>query len=56
MNRTRLDLSTLRVQSFATSAVLDDAEAQADHDSYRQCISEVSACGICPTDTYAAAD
>jgi hypothetical protein len=55
MNRTRLDLDNLRVQSFATSAVLGDDEAQADHDSYRQCISELSACGVCPTDTYAAA-
>ncbi|HEX8245529.1 MAG TPA: hypothetical protein VF541_18600 [Longimicrobium sp.] len=55
MNRTWLDLDNLRVQSFATSAVLGDDEAQADHDSYRQCISELSACGVCPTDTYAAA-
>ncbi|HSU14170.1 hypothetical protein [Longimicrobium sp.] len=53
MKRTRLDLSNLRVQSFATSAVLSDDEAQADHDSYRQCISELSACGVCPTDTFA---
>ena len=52
MNRKRLDLSTLRVQSFETAAVLDDAEAQADHGSALQCVSEVSACGICPTDTY----
>ncbi len=51
MERTRLDLTSLRVQSFVT--LLDEDEAQADHGSGRQCISEVSACGIC-TDTYAA--
>ncbi|HYH79915.1 MAG TPA: hypothetical protein VEX86_08955 [Longimicrobium sp.] len=43
----RLKLETLAVQSFET---LDDDEAFSGNDSYRQCISELSHCGVCPTE------
>ena len=48
----RLNLDTLTVQSFSTQPLADD-EAYLGVESKTQCISEVSACGICPTDTYA---
>jgi len=48
----RLELDTLTVQSFATHTLADE-EAWNTAESKTQCISELSACGICPTDTYA---
>jgi hypothetical protein len=44
----RLNLDTLGVQSFETLA---DDEAYTTNDSGRQCISELSHCGVCPTET-----
>ena len=48
----RLDPDALAVQSFSTQALADD-EAYIGVESKTQCISEISACGVCPTDTYA---
>jgi hypothetical protein len=46
----RLNLDALAVQSFATQALADD-EAWNPAESKLQCISEISACGVCPTET-----
>jgi hypothetical protein len=50
----RLNPEALAVQSFDTQTLSDD-EAFMGVESKTQCISELSACGICPTDpnTYA---
>jgi hypothetical protein len=44
----RLDLNALNVQTFDPSALTDD---EAWVGSGMQCVSELSACGICPTET-----
>jgi hypothetical protein len=44
----RLNLEKLAVQSFET---LSDDEAYSTNDSGMQCVSELSYCGVCPTET-----
>lgn len=44
----RLNLDTLRVQSFEA---LSDDEAFTTNNSGMQCVSELSHCGVCPTET-----
>ena len=43
----RLNVDKLAVQSFET---LSDEEAFTTNDSARQCVSELSHCGVCPTE------
>ncbi|HEX8832217.1 MAG TPA: hypothetical protein VF705_13670 [Longimicrobium sp.] len=42
----RLNLDTLAVQSFETQARPENVE----RDTYKNCISDVSHCGVCPTE------
>ena len=46
----RLKLETLGVQSFETQLISDD-EAFNTNNSGMQCVSELSHCGVCPTET-----